>query len=56
VGRHRALLHLQRCDLYHWTDVANVTAHAVDPAGAALLPASTRYIAQVAVPTADNGV
>ena len=37
-------------EVYHWTDVRNVTAHGVDPAGATLLPASTRYIAQVAVP------
>jgi hypothetical protein len=41
-------------EVYHWTDVRNVTAHGVDPAGATLLPASTRYRAEVAVP-ADGG-
>jgi len=41
-------------EVYHWTDVANVTAHDVDPAGATLLPTSTSYIAQVAVPAADG--
>jgi len=35
--------------------VANVTARNVDPAGATLLlPASTRYVAQVAVPSAGG--
>jgi hypothetical protein len=41
-------------EVYHWTDVRNVTAHDVDPAGATLLPTSTRYIAQVAVPAAGG--
>ena len=41
-------------EVYHWTDVANVTAHDIDPAGATLLPTSTSYIAQVAVPAADG--
>ena len=41
-------------EVYHWTDVRNVTARGVDPAGAVLLPTSTRYIAQVAVPAAGG--
>jgi len=27
-------------EVYHWTDVRNVTARGVDPAGAVLLPTS----------------
>jgi hypothetical protein len=41
-------------EVYHWTDVRNVTARGVDPAGAVLLPTSTRYIAQVAVPATSG--
>jgi len=41
-------------EVYHWTDVRNVTARGVDPAGAVLLPTSTRYIAQGAVPATSG--
>jgi hypothetical protein len=41
-------------EVYHWTDARNVTAHGVDVTGATLVPASTRYRAEVAVP-ADGG-